>query len=103
MTKIDVAHGLGIKGKGMKIAIIDTGVDFRHPSLGGCFGPGCKIAFGYDFVTPKEDPGVTCIDGGHGTHVRIRPTLVSYYSDNHGIRFLESSVWYVVSVPPKTH
>ncbi len=46
MTGVDKAHAAGIKGKGIKIGIIDTGVDYRHPSLGGCFGSGCKIAFG---------------------------------------------------------
>ena len=29
------------------MAVIDTGVDYMHPALGGCFGPGCKVAFGY--------------------------------------------------------
>lgn len=86
MAKVDKAHDLGIKGKGVKIAVIDTGVDFRHPSLGGCFGEGCKIAFGYDFVTPKDDPGVTCIDGGHGTHVSgiigMVLTEIFFYSPN---------------------
>jgi subtilisin family serine protease len=47
---VDRVHALGIKGKGMKIGIIDTGVDYRHPALGGGFGPGFKIAGGYDFV-----------------------------------------------------
>lgn len=81
MTGVDKAHAAGIKGKGIKIGIIDTGVDYRHPSLGGCFGTGCKIAFGYDFVgdtydpdakiRPVEspDPLTTCGLGGHGTHV----------------------------------
>lgn len=27
-----------------------AGVDYRHPALGGCFGKGCKIAYGYDLV-----------------------------------------------------
>lgn len=26
------------------------GVDYRHPALGGCFGTGCRIAYGYDLV-----------------------------------------------------
>lgn len=28
-----------------------TGIDYTHPALGnGCFGPGCKVAKGYDYV-----------------------------------------------------
>ena len=69
MAKVDELHAKGIKGKGIKIAIIDSGVDYRHPALGGGFGPGYKIAFGYDFIEKKPSPLVTCVDGGHGTHV----------------------------------
>jgi hypothetical protein len=29
------------------VAIIDTGIYYLHPALGGCFGPGCKVEFGY--------------------------------------------------------
>jgi hypothetical protein len=32
------------------ILISDSGVDYTHPALGGGFGPGHKIAQGYDFV-----------------------------------------------------
>jgi subtilisin family serine protease len=69
----------GSKGKGMKIAFVDTGVDYYHPSLGGRFGPGFKVAGGYAFVDdnwdgysdpiPGPDPLTTCFEGGHGTHV----------------------------------
>ena len=63
-----------ITGKGIKIAIIDTGVDYLHPDLGGCFGPkvvngqitSCKVAGGFDFVNSDPDP---MDDMGHGTHV----------------------------------
>ncbi|KAI9498710.1 hypothetical protein BDB00DRAFT_730774, partial [Zychaea mexicana] len=37
-------------GQGIKLAILDTGVDYTHPALGGCFGNGCRIAHGYDLV-----------------------------------------------------
>jgi subtilisin family serine protease len=74
---------LGYTGKGIKVGIIDTGVDYHHPDLGGGFGPGYKVFTGYDFVgdafnmdstlpsynpvtTPDENPD-DC--GGHGTHV----------------------------------
>lgn len=66
MAKVNELHSQGIKGKGVRIAVIDTGVDYRHPALGGCFGIGCKIEFGYDFINDSPDPLATCIDGGHG-------------------------------------
>lgn len=77
MSGVNKLHAAGIKGKGVKIAVIDTGVDFRHPSLGGCFGPGCKISFGYDLVGDLGHPSfagspiplATCVQGGHGSHV----------------------------------
>ena len=55
-----------ITGKGVKIGIIDTGTDYSHPDLGGCFGTNCKIEGGYDFVNKDNDP---MDDNGHGTHV----------------------------------
>ena len=55
-----------LTGKGVKIAIIDTGVDYTHPDLGGCIGIGCKVIGGYDFVNNDNDP---IDDAGHGTHV----------------------------------
>lgn len=55
-------------------------IDYMHPSLGGCFGPGCLVAYGYDLVgddyteldettskKPDNDPIDHC--NGHGTHV----------------------------------
>lgn len=50
MTGVDKLHDQGLIGTGVQIAIIDTGVDFTHPALGGCFGPGCKVAGGADLV-----------------------------------------------------
>ncbi|MEK6892289.1 MAG: S8 family serine peptidase, partial [Nanoarchaeota archaeon] len=55
-----------LTGKGVTIAIIDTGVDYTHPDLGGCFGQECKVIGGYDFVNQDNDP---MDDNGHGTHV----------------------------------
>jgi subtilisin family serine protease len=74
MAGVDLLHSHGIKGKGVKIAIIDTGVDYNHPALGGGFGPGKKVAFGRNYVTDDgqggaDDPIATCNSGGHGSHV----------------------------------
>jgi minor extracellular serine protease Vpr len=62
----------GYRGEGMRIAIIDDGVDYTHPDLGGCLGAGCKVFDGYDFIELDADPqqGYTGADRNyHGTHV----------------------------------
>lgn len=53
-------------GKGVIIAIIDTGVDYTHPDLGGCLGVECRVVGGYDIVDDDPDP---FDEHGHGTHV----------------------------------
>lgn len=56
----------GNRGAGVVVAIIDSGVDYGHPSLGGGIGPGFKVIGGRDFVNDDDDP---MDDAGHGTHV----------------------------------
>jgi subtilisin family serine protease len=48
MTGVDKLHAEGITGEGVTIAVIDSGIDYHHPALGGCFGKGCLVAYGYD-------------------------------------------------------
>ena len=58
----DIAHASGNKGAGVKIAVIDTGIDYTHEDLDG------NYAGGYDFVFNDTDP----FDDNtisHGTHV----------------------------------
>ncbi|KAK4519117.1 uncharacterized protein ATC70_009348 [Mucor velutinosus] len=49
-------------GSGVKIGIIDTGVDYTHPALGGCFGKGCKFAYGYDLVGNNYNGSTSSIE-----------------------------------------
>lgn len=76
------AQGLGLDGTGITIGIIDTGVDYTHPDLGGCLGSGCKVAGGYDFVNNDQDP---MDDHGHGTHVAATAAGNGSYRDGNGV------------------
>jgi hypothetical protein len=57
---------LGGTGVGIRVGIIDTGIDYNHPAFGGGFGPGHRVAGGFDIVNNDADP---MDDNGHGTHV----------------------------------
>ncbi|KAK4150861.1 minor extracellular protease [Chaetomidium leptoderma] len=77
MTQVNQFRDAGVTGKGIKIGIIDTGTDYLHPALGGCFGEGCLVSYGTDLVgdafnganTPKPDADPLDNCNGHGTHV----------------------------------
>ncbi|KAJ2875981.1 hypothetical protein GGH93_001108 [Coemansia aciculifera] len=73
-------HELGFNGKGIKVGIVDTGVDYTHPELGNCWKTtDCPWQYGADFIGDKFDssspnpiiiPNATPMDcDGHGTHV----------------------------------
>ncbi|RHZ75752.1 hypothetical protein Glove_209g52 [Diversispora epigaea] len=67
-TGVNSARKLyGVTGKNIKVGIVDTGVDYNHPALGGCYGPKCRIRYGYNFIDGTSDPLDVC--NGHGTHV----------------------------------
>ncbi|MEO6434528.1 MAG: S8 family serine peptidase [Tepidisphaeraceae bacterium] len=55
-----------INGTGTSVAVIDTGINYDHPNLGGGFGPGFKVVGGWDFVDDDANPMDTF---GHGTEV----------------------------------
>src|SRR5688572_17308616 len=55
-----------VTGSGQAVAVIDTGIDYRHPALGGGFGSNYKVIAGYDFADNDSDP---MDEHGHGTGV----------------------------------
>ena len=88
----------GIDGRGVKVAVLDSGIDYTHSKLGGpgsvaeyltCYAtnttisdcpdfPNPKVIGGYDFVgetwptgslAPDPDPIAMAGSGFHGTHV----------------------------------
>ena len=90
MTGADIAQNtLGLTGAGVKVAVMDTGIDIDHPDLGGNGVPGgtpfpsARITHGWDFVGDayNADPSSPSYDpvphpdarpddcAGHGTHV----------------------------------
>lgn len=80
-----VKSELGYTGKGIKVGVIDTGIDLDNPDFGGTGVngttpfPNKKVIAGYDFVgdnydadtgspaVPDPNPDDTC--AGHGSHV----------------------------------
>ncbi|MBE0696525.1 MAG: S8 family serine peptidase, partial [Anaerolineaceae bacterium] len=90
-----VQDSLKVTGKGVRVAVLDSGIDYIHYNLGGSGSvdeynandptiiepgtfPTAKVVGGMDFVgsnwpntpeTPDPDPLDTGSGGGHGTHV----------------------------------
>jgi subtilisin len=55
-------HEGGIRGAGVKVAVLDSGVEREHPALAAGY------AGGANFVTPGSEPGDDSRES-HGTHV----------------------------------
>ncbi|KAL2068501.1 hypothetical protein VTL71DRAFT_14838 [Oculimacula yallundae] len=50
MCGVDKLHAEATKGKGIKIAIMDDGYDYKQEVFGNFIGPGNKVIYGYDWV-----------------------------------------------------
>lgn len=68
-------HELGWAGEGTAVAIVDTGIDPLHPTLGGVPLPNAKIVRGLDTADLDDDP-TDC--SGHGTAVASIAAGTSY-------------------------
>ncbi|KAF8060298.1 rplY [Scenedesmus sp. PABB004] len=80
----ELRRNFGLTGAGVRIGIIDTGIDYTHPAFGGCTAVGqpagrCRVVAGRDLVgdafvsgkdvqQPDDDP-LDCHNSTHGTTV----------------------------------
>lgn len=54
----ECAHAQGVVGTGVKVAVVDTGIDLQHPDL--------VVKGGRNMINPRKS---YTDDNGHGTHV----------------------------------
>ena len=61
MAKIDAAAAWAVTtgSRDVKVAVVDTGIDYNHPDFGD------RVAKGYDFINNDDD---AMDDNEHGTH-----------------------------------
>jgi thermitase len=83
-------------GKGVTVAIVDTGIDRDHPALAS------RLTAGYDFVASDSDPddgpdgldndgdGIVDEGAGHGTHVAGIVAMVAPSARLMPVRVLDS-------------
>jgi subtilisin family serine protease len=64
-----VRNNFGLDGAGQTVAIIDSGIAYDHPALGGSYGAGARVVGGWDFAENDANPYDDAPKGFHGTHV----------------------------------
>lgn len=75
VTRLNVPAAWAVtKGAGVKVAVIDTGIDRNHPDLKE------RIAGGWNAITKGDD---FTDDNGHGSHVT--GTIVAKQDDQNGV------------------
>ncbi|WP_342543668.1 S8 family serine peptidase [Paenisporosarcina sp. FSL H8-0542] len=91
---IDALHNAGIKGNGIKVGVLDTGIDYNHPDLTDVYkgyrkqegeNPSTidpKSVKGWDFVDNDADPMETTYDDWVNAGKPVRPGRE--YPTSHG-------------------
>lgn len=68
LMRAGTLHSSGVRGAGVSVAVIDDGVDYNHPELGGGGFPNSVVVDGYDFEFKVAEPSPVGTDS-HGTSV----------------------------------
>jgi hypothetical protein len=67
---LQIHERYGLTGAGQIVVVIDSGIAYDHPALGGGFGADARVIAGYDFTEEQDgDPYDDGPVGAHGTHV----------------------------------
>ena len=69
LMEIADLHSAGIDGSGIKVGVIDSGIDANHPDLVGALKGGYNFAPKGIKNTAGRSPDLSTPDGNHGTHV----------------------------------
>jgi hypothetical protein len=81
---VPAAHSRGIRGAGVAVAIIDDGVDYSHPELGGGAFPNSVVIGGYDFDYKVDDPSPEFRNGAFDSHGTSIAGIIAGRGDGQG-------------------
>jgi subtilisin family serine protease len=76
---VDKLHDEEITGEGIKVGVLDTGIDYKHPDLQDAYKGG------YDFIDNDNDPMETTYeDWQNSGKPEVNPTSGTVYYTEHG-------------------
>jgi len=67
-----------VTGAGYSVVVIDSGVDYKHPNLGGAIGAGHKVVAGWDFDGNDANPFTDTDAHGTGSAAMIAGNAYDY-------------------------
>ncbi|MBI2654722.1 S8 family serine peptidase, partial [Candidatus Woesearchaeota archaeon] len=80
MVNASSVNNAGYNGTHQTACVIDSGIDYTHPALGGCFGATCKVRGGWNY---DNNSGIPMDNANHGTIVA--GIIASEHKDVRGI------------------